>query len=108
MELMKLLDNRIAFSLFLLVLAFSEAWSMALFKSPNNLYVVLGFVFYMIVTLGLVYLVRTRGLAVGHALYDVSSIIIATIVGLFVLGETVDIKKQVGLFLAIVSVVLLQ
>ena len=105
---MELMDNKIVFFLFLLVLASAEAGSMALFKSPNTLYVVLGFVFYMIVTLGLVYLVRTRGLAVGHALYDVSSIIIATLVGLFVLGETVDIKKQLGLFLAIVSVVLLQ
>lgn len=106
--LKKVLNNKIAFSLFLLVLASLETGAMALFKNRNQTLVIIGFVSFMAVTLGLVYLVRNYGLAVGHALFDVSSIIIATLVGLFVLGEPANTKKIVGLILAIFSVYLLQ
>ena len=104
----KLLNNKMSLSIILLVLAFAETGAMALFKSPSTGIVVIGFVCYMAVTMGLVYLVRHYGLATGHALFDVSSIIIATMVGLFVLGESASPKKIAGLVLAIVSVYLLQ
>lgn len=104
----KILNNKIIFFFFLMLLALFEAGSMALFKNRNINLVIMGFMLYMIVTLALVYLVRTRGLAVGHALYDVSSIIIATLIGLFVLGEPTTTKQKIGLVLAIASVILLQ
>ena len=106
--LKKILSNKLALSLFLLVLASLETGAMALFKNRNQTLVIIGFVSYMAVTLGLVYLVRNYGLASGHALFDVSSIILATLVGLFVLGEPANTKKITGLVLAIISVYLLQ
>lgn len=106
--LKKLLNNNLALSLFLLVLASLETGAMALFKNRSQTLVIIGFISYMAVTLGLVYLVRNHGLAVGHALFDVSSIIIATLVGLFILGEPANTKKIVGLIFAIISVYLLQ
>ena len=104
----KIFDNKIAFTLFLLLLASTETGAMSLFKSPNYNWVITGFIVYMGVTMALVYLVRSRGLALGHALFDVSSIIIATLVGIFALGEPTTTKQKVGLLLAIVSVILLQ
>lgn len=104
----KLLNNKIALSLFLLVLASLETGAMALFKNRSHTLVAVGFVSYMAVTLGLVYLVRNYGLAVGHALFDVSSIVIATLAGLFLLGEPANAKKIAGLVLAAISVYLLQ
>lgn len=101
-------NNKIAFSLFLLLLASAETGAMSLFKSPNYNLVITGFIAYMGVTMALVYLVRSRGLAVGHALFDVSSIIIATLVGIFALGEPTNTKQNIGLLLAIISVILLQ
>ena len=107
-SLKKILTNKVALSLFLLVLASLETGAMTLFKNRNQTLVIIGFISYMAVTLGLVYLVRNHGLAAGHALFDVSSIIIATFVGLFVLGEPANAKKIAGLVLAIISVYLLQ
>lgn len=107
-SLKKILNSKVALSLFLLVLASLETSAMALFKNRSHTLVAIGFVSYMAVTLGLVYLVRNYGLAAGHALFDVSSIIIATLVGLFLLGEPANAKKIAGLVLAIVSVYLLQ
>ena len=104
----KIMKNKIAFSLFLLLLASAETGAMSLFKNANYNWVIAGFIAYMGVTMALVYLVRTRGLGIGHALFDVSSIIIATLVGLFVLGEPTTTKQKIGLMLAIVSVILLQ
>ena len=106
--LKKILNNKVALSLFLLVLASLETGAMALFKNRSHTLVAIGFVSYMAVTLGLVYLVRNYGLAAGHALFDVSSIIIATLTGLFILGEPANAKKIAGLILAIISVYLLQ
>ena len=107
-NLKNFLTNKIALSLFLLVLASLETGAMVLFKNRSHTLVAAGIIAYMVITLGLVYLVRNYGLAAGHALFDVSSIIIATLVGLFVLGEHAGTKKITGLVLAIISVYLLQ
>lgn len=102
------LSNKIYFSIFLILLAIIETTGMSLFKQTNIGYVVLGLILYITVSLGLVYLVKTRGLAVGHALYDMSTIIVATLVGLFFFKESVNTKKAIGLILAIISVILLE
>ena len=107
-NLKNFLTNKIALSLFLLVLASLETGAMVLFKNRSHTLVAVGIIAYMVITLGLVYLVRNHGLAAGHALFDVSSIIIATLTGLFILGEPANAKKIAGLVLAVISVYLLQ
>lgn len=103
----KIMNNKLMLPVFLVVLASIETAAMTLFNSSNNIIIATGFVFYIIITFGLVYLVRYKGLAAGHALFDVSSIIIATLVGLIILNEEVTAKKIAGLILAIISVYLL-
>lgn len=103
----KIMNNKLMLPVFLVVLASIETAAMTLFNSSNNIIIATGFVFYIIITFGLVYLVRYKGLAAGHALFDVSSIIIATLVGLIILKEEVTPKKIAGLILAIISVYLL-
>lgn len=99
--------NKVYLSLLLLVLAIGESGAMTLFKNKNRINVGIGFTLYMITSLGLVYLVQHRGLAIGHALFDVSSIIIATVIGIYYFKEEIDYKKAFGIALAIISVGLL-
>ena len=103
----KIMNNKLMLSVFLIVLASIETVAMTLFNSSNNIIIAVGFLFYLIITFGLVYLVRYKGLASGHAIFDLSSIIIASLVGLFILKEEVNAKKIAGLILAVISVYLL-
>lgn len=100
-------QSKLGTTFFLLCMAMGETISLILLKNKQISYNIIGFIGFICVTMGLVYLVRNKGLAVGHGIFDVSSIIFATLFGIFYLKEKTNLKTNIGLILAIISVFLL-
>lgn len=83
-----------------------EAFTLSLFKSRKLWYVAL--FLYIIVGLGLSVLIRKRGLAVGHAVFDFMGILIITLIGLFYYKEKLSYKQIAGLVLGFIALYLIE
>ena len=62
---------------------------------------------YAIIGLGLGLIIEEKGLAAGHALFDLYGIVIVTLIATFYLNEEISNKRKLGLLLAVMSIYLL-
>ena len=62
---------------------------------------------YAIVGVGLGLIIEEKGLAAGHALFDLYGIVVVTLIATFYLNEEISNKRKLGLLLALISIYLL-
>lgn len=62
---------------------------------------------YAIVGVGLGLIIEEKGLASGHALFDLYGVVIVTLIATFYLNEELSKKKILGLLLAVMAIYLL-
>lgn len=82
-----------------------EIFTLSLMKTETHLAIIL--VLYAIVGYGLRYLVRTKGLLAGNALYDFIGILGTSIIALVFFNEKATMATYLGLLLGGISLYLL-
>jgi multidrug transporter EmrE-like cation transporter len=101
-------SNLIMYYSVIAIMILLEATSLSLFKSDNNLYIVIGVILYAVVGFGFNFVIKERGLAIGHALFDIITVILISGIGILYFKEELSYKKKIGLLLAIISVYLIE
>jgi len=78
-------------------------------NSDNNLYLVLGIIFYALVA-GLYYGILQRGqkLAIANSLWNAGTEITVALLGLFIFKQSLSIKQLIGIVFTILGINLLR
>jgi len=100
-------QNYITYGVIVLMIVL-ETLGLLLLKSYNKIYIGIGVILFAFVALGFNYLIKEKGLSLGHALFDVITVIIISSIGILYFKEELTHKKLLGLLLAIISVYLIE
>lgn len=91
--------------MYLVFILIIEVITLVMFKFKNN--VIFSILLYSLIGYFLRDIIHDKGLTIGHAFYDFSSVIIISLVGIFYFKEKVTKRQIIGLLLGVVSVYLL-
>lgn len=97
--------------LLVIVLIILESIAMSTIEySANNRnnYYILGLVLYVIIGLILYKILVYRDLAVTNALWNVSTIILVSLISIFYFKEKIDIYGKIGILFAILSIIFIE
>lgn len=97
--------------LLVLILIILEAIAMSTIEysaNNRNYYFIFGIFLYIIIGLILYKILVYRDLAVTNALWNVSTIILVTFIGVFYFGEKLDNYGKLGILFAILSIVFME
>lgn len=97
--------------LLVLILIILEAFAMSTIEysaNNHNYYYILGIFLYMLVGFLLYKILIYRDLAITNALWNVSSIVLVTFIGVFYFGEKLDNYGKLGILFAILSIVFME
>lgn len=83
-----------------------ESFAISLFKFNEYFYIAI--CLYALTGYALGTLIKHKGLVVGHALYDIISILTISLIGIIYFKEILTIKQFIGLLFGIVSIYLLE
>ena len=97
--------------LLIIVLIILEAFAMSTIEhSANNQnhYFILGIFLYMLVGFLLYKILIYRNLATTNALWNVTSIVLVSFIGVFYFGEPLDNYSKIGIVFAILSIIFME
>jgi drug/metabolite transporter (DMT)-like permease len=66
-----------------------------------------GLAIYIIVGIVLGEVIARNGLAKTHAMFDIILVILASIIGYFILGEKISMYQKIGIFFGVISIILI-
>ena len=97
--------------LLVLVLIILESLAMSTIEysaNNRNSYFIIGILLYIIIGLILYKILIHRDLAVTNALWNVSTIILVSLISIFYFKERIDIYGKIGILFAILSIIFIE
>ena len=83
-----------------------ESFAISLFKFKEYFYIAIALYSFTGYALGS--LIQHSGLVIGHALYDIISILTISLIGVFYFKEVLSMKQWIGLLFGFIAIYLLE
>lgn len=96
---------------FILLIAILETIGMSIIEdsaNKKNNYFIIGLVFYMIVGIVLYNILKVGNLAITNALWNATTVILVTLVGVFYFKEKLSNYQYIGLLFAIFAIIFME
>ena len=95
----------------ILLIAILETIGMSIIEdsaNKKNRYFVVGLVFYMIVAIILYHILKVGNLSITNALWNATTVILVTLVGVFYFKEKLTKYQYIGLLFAIFAIIFME
>ena len=96
---------------FILLIAILETIGMSIIEdsaNKKNNYFIVGLIFYMIVGIILYHVLKEGDLAITNALWNATTVILVTLVGVFYFKEKLSNYQYIGLLFAILAIIFME
>ena len=102
------MQSYIFYSLLFIGLIFEMISYQLLKKKDNPRYFAMGILCFVFISVILSELFSAKGVIKAHALFDIMSILLSILIGVFITNESVSKKQLLGVFFVIICIILIE
>lgn len=102
------MQSYIFYSLLFIGLIFEMISYQLLKKKDNPRYFAMGILCFVFISVILSELFSAKGVIKAHALFDIMSILLSILIGVFITNESVSKKQLLGVFFGIICIILIE